>query len=383
MPMETKRQREPLWSRREWLAVVASGLPLACSEKQLPFAWTTSVAGGVSKLGGGPGWLHCLPSSSDWRFPLNMRGHGLAVDPRGQELVMVARRPGRSLWIRSVASGQVREVLAPANRHYLGHAVFDGDGRYLFVTENVFGPYDPLLPAEDLVREAVIGVYDREAGYARIREIPAHGVGSHELRWMPDGQTLVVANGGIYTHPELPRQAQNPDALAPSLVYVDAQSGELLERIKPGDPQLSFRHLAVSPDGIVVVAMQYQGDLKNTVPLILSHRRGQPAREWALPEELRRRMKQYTASVEIHAASRRVAVSAPKAGAVLLFDLDGQFLVAHELEDAAGLGVVEAGFVASSGTGWLELLRPQDLQRIAGRHFAGEAWDNHLIVWPS
>lgn len=381
MPMGTKRS---LWSRREWLALMAASIPVACSgEVRKPAAWITSVAGGISKLGGEPGWMHCQPSSSDWRFPFGRRGHGLAVDPRGQQLVMVARRPGRSLWIRSVAGGRVLEIEAPDNRHYLGHAVFDQEGRYLFVTENVFGAYDPLLPVQELVREAVIGVYDREAGYARVREIPAHGVGSHELRWMPDGTTLVVANGGIYTHPELPRQAQNPDALAPSLVYVDAPSGDLMERLEPRDPQLSLRHLAVHPDGTVVVAMQYQGPLEDSVPLMLSHRRGESLKEWALPEPLRRTMKQYTASVEIHASSRRVAVSAPKAGAVLLFDLDGRFLRAHDLEDAAGLGVNAQGFVVSSGTGWLELLDPQELQVRASRHFPGEAWDNHLVVWSS
>lgn len=378
--METSGQ-SALMSRRGLLGLSASLSLWGCfgADEQTP--WEISVLSGTARLGQGPHWIHS-DAPQDWSMPLPNRGHGVAVDPRGQHAVLVARRPGTWLWIRDVQQNKVQVVQAAANRHFLGHAVFDASGRYLYVTENVFGEYDPLLPITELMRDAVIGVYDRDQGYVRTHELSAHGVGSHELRWMPDKKTLVVANGGIYTHPQEEREMLNPDHLTPSLVYIDAQSGELKGKVEPADPKLSMRHLCVDPSGEVRVGLQYQGKLSAQVPLVLSHRMDQSIIYWEIPEEMRRRMKQYTASVEYHPAAQSTAVSAPKAGAVLLFDAQGRFLRAHELADAAGLGVSEQGFVASSGTGSLELLEPQGLKKLAGRRFEGEAWDNHLAVWP-
>lgn len=367
-------------SRREWLGAMMGLGVWGCTASDTAQAWNISVVGGASELGRGPKWIH-TDAPEDWSSPLAQRGHGVAVDPRQEQVVLVARRPGTQLWIREVKTGTTRTVEAPAWRHYLGHAVFDAQGRYLYVTENVFGEYDPALPVPQLMQDAVIGVYDRDQGYARVREIPAHGVGSHELRWMPDGQTLVIANGGIYTHPQEAREMLNPDHLAPSLVYVDAQTGVLQEKVEPQDPRLSVRHLCVNAAGRVTVGLQYQGAMADVVPLVLSHTRGQAPRYWEIPEAMRIRMKQYTASVETHPGAGTTAVSAPKAGAVLLFDPQGAFVRAHELPDAAGLGVAQDGFVASSGTGVLALLTAQNLTPIVQRTYEGHAWDNHLAVW--
>lgn len=368
------------WSRREWLLVCGAATSWGCAGDSGATPWETSVVSGASKLGQGPRWVHSN-SPTDWSASLPQRGHGLAVDPRRAHVVLVARRPGTFLWIRDVQRDEVQRVQCPQNRHYLGHAVFDAQGRYLYVTENVFGDYDPLAPVDTWMHESVIGVYDREQGYRRVREISAHGIGSHELRWMPDGRTLVVANGGIYTHPQEEREMLNPDALAPSLVYVDAQSGALLEKVLPADPKLSMRHLAVSPQGRVTVGLQYQGAKRDSVPLVVSHQRGQGLRTWEIPEPLRIRMTQYTASVETHPRFLTTTVSAPKAGALLLFDAQGHFVRAHELADAAGLGLHPDGFIASSGSGALELLSGDRLDRLSARRFSELAWDNHLAVW--
>lgn len=343
--------------------------------------WDISVVSGTFRLGQGTQWVHS-DAPQDWRISLPHRGHGVAIDPRGHHAVLVARRPGTWLWIRDVQQDKVQVVRAPANRHYLGHAVYDVSGRYLYVTENVFGEYDPLLPIAELMQESVIGVYDRDQGYLRTHELSAHGIGSHELRWMPDKRTLVVANGGIYTHPQEAREMLNPEHLAPSLTYVDALSGDLRDKVTPYDPKLSMRHLCVDSRGLVRVGLQYQGARTAQVPLVLSHQMGQPISYWDIPEGVRRRMLQYTASVEVHPVARTTAVSAPKAGAVLLFDDHGRFVRAHELPDAAGLGVHAQGFVASSGAGSLELLEPEYLEKVSGRRFSDESWDNHLAIWP-
>lgn len=78
---------------------------------------------------------------------------------------------------------------------------------------------------------------------------------------MADGSTLVIANGGIRTHPDLPRIKSNLANMRPSLAYVDVASGRLLQLQEP-EPQwhqLSIRHIDVSPDDRVAVAMQFEG----------------------------------------------------------------------------------------------------------------------------
>ena len=58
---------------------------------------------------------------------------------------------------------------------------------------------------------------DATDDYRQVGELPAHGVGPHEVVLMPDGKTLAVANGGIRTHPDRDRVPLNLDSMQPSL----------------------------------------------------------------------------------------------------------------------------------------------------------------------
>jgi hypothetical protein len=76
---------------------------------------------------------------------------------------------------------------AGPDRHFYGHAAFSRDGRVLFTSEN------------DIPRgRGVVAV--RDADDLRVlAEIPSFGVGPHELVALPDGHTLAIANGGLFT----------------------------------------------------------------------------------------------------------------------------------------------------------------------------------------
>ena len=80
-------------------------------------------------------------------------------------------------------------------------------------------------------------------------------------RLLSDGETLVVANGGLATHPDLNRAKRNLPTMAPSLCTIDRRDGALLQelRLDPALHQLSIRHLAVGPADTVALAMQYEG----------------------------------------------------------------------------------------------------------------------------
>ncbi len=310
-------------------------------------------------------------------LPLPGRGHSFAVRPGGREAVHFARRPGRFVLVVNLAQGTiVRGLETPPERHFYGHGVFSRDGRLLYATENDF-----------VGERGVIGVYDAARDYRRVGEIPSHGVGPHEIALLSDGETLVVANGGIATHPDLPRVKLNLPTMAPSLCHIDRRDGTLLResRLEPALHQLSIRHLAVSPDDTVAVAMQYEGPAHNLVPLVGVQRRGGGLRLLHAPRATLHAMKNYCGSVCFDASSHIIAVTAPRGGMVTLWDAGaGSYLSSADVADGCGVapGAGPGEFLASSGQGGVVVIDAQSgtTRPLAVGGLEGARWDNHLIA---
>ena len=191
-----------------------------------------------------------LPSGLPvFELPLPDRGHSFAVSPSGRTAVHFSRRPGVFALVIDLTHGAaVGTFSPPENRRFQGHGTFGPDGRFLYVSENDF----------EGVR-GVIGVYDAINDYTRAGEFPSYGIGPHEIVLLPDGTTLAIANGGIATHPDLPRIKLNVPEMTPLLAYVDRQTGALLTeyRMDATLHQLSIRHLTTNRNKMVAVAMQY------------------------------------------------------------------------------------------------------------------------------
>ena len=200
----------------------------------------------------------------------------------------------------------------------------------------------------------VIGIY-RTADWHREGEIPAHGIGCHEIGLHPDGQTLVVANGGILTHPEQPRKKLNLDTMSPRLTYIDRRSGKLMEQHSFGDHQLSIRHFDIGADGTVVLGMQYQGDKADIHPLVAIHRRGEPVQAMNAGEEQWLALSQYIASVALLSKQGIAATTSPRGHRVTFWDTDTRNPVASfTLQDVAGAAVTGPDRITvSTGTGEL------------------------------
>ncbi len=123
--------------------------------------------------------------------------------------------------------------------------------------------------------------------------------GPHQLLWMPDGETLVVANGGIRTESGQ-REELNLDAMQPSLVLMNT-AGERLSKEVLADSMNSIRHLAVASDGTVIAVQQYQGNLQQRIDLLAVKRPPQQALQvFPVAEQQRSKMQQYAASVAVH-----------------------------------------------------------------------------------
>jgi hypothetical protein len=154
-----------------------------------------------------------------------------------------------------------------ANRHFYGHAVIHKSGDWLYATEN-----DTTDPGR-----GVLGVYRFEGErLVHTGEISTHGIGPHQVSWMPDGETLVVANGGIRTEAES-RVEMNLDAMEPSLVLMQ-RDGTLLSKETLAQQMNSVRHLGIASDGTILAGQQFMGPSQERSELLAIKRPG--SRSW-------------------------------------------------------------------------------------------------------
>lgn len=274
---------------------------------------------------------------------LPARGHDVVADPANGRLVAFARRPGTFAVVTSPRGETVRTIVAAPGRHFYGHGVFSRDGRLLYATENDY----------DGVR-GVIGVYDTTAGYRRIGEIESGGVGPHEAALAPDGRTLVVANGGIETHPDYPRAKLNLGSMQPSITLIDTETGSILEtHVLPADRRrLSIRHLDMDENGHVWFGCQWQDTAMAAVQPVGVLRRGEPARLITLPDKAAFALRNYVSSVAASRAGDRIAVSSSVGHTVAILDAATGALVS--LEDhrtASGITAARDGLVVTTGDG--------------------------------
>lgn len=319
-----------------------------------------------------------------WSHAIDPRGHGGCFLRERNELTLVARRAGEEMWILDASTGELlHQVAATSGRHFFGHAVYDPSGEFLYATENDFDTAEiPDLGA----RDSVIGVYERARNFQRVGELPAHGIGAHELLLSADGQTLFVAIGGIYTHPSRERETLNPDALAPALHLVDRSSGELRDAYVPNDPQLSLRHMARSADDRVAFGMQYQGDNDTTAAVVGIYDRELGAIEVEAPRLGFAALKNYVGSVAVSdgadGEAGAFAATSPRGNRIEVWGMDGSYRGGDDANDVCGIAAHPSDdgfFLASTGTGDLLLVSAKHGRIEARVHNDDRQWDNHML----
>lgn len=301
-----------------------------------------------------------------FRIALPARGHAACAHPTIPEAVAFARRPGTYALVIDCVSGRVvTRMEAPAQRHFNGHGIYLGDGDTLCTPENDYAN-----------GRGVIGFWSRKAGYRRIGEILTGGVGPHDLKRLPDSDILIVANGGILTHPDSGREKLNLTEMRPNLTYLDPSDG-IIEQIELDKElhQNSIRHLDIHPDGTVAFAMQWQGDKSEAVPLLGLHLRGQPAKLLEAPLGLQMGLRGYAGSVSYNGAGDRLAITSPRGGQVHFY-ADGGFVGTWMRRDVCGLRALGEGFLASDGNGALHRINPDGGTPLT---VTPRAWDNHIV----
>ncbi|NSX55978.1 DUF1513 domain-containing protein [Parasulfitobacter algicola] len=309
-----------------------------------------------------------IDAALDVRFqiPLPTRGHAAAAHPSQPEAVAFARRPGTfAIIIDCITGVEKARIDSPMGRHFYGHGTFSSDGSLLFTTENDYE-----------AGRGLIGVWDAQNGFARIDEWDSGGVGPHDIKRLPGTDMLVVANGGIYTHPETGRTKLNIPTMAPNLAYIEDGTVAEIASLPADMHKNSIRHLAVGPEGQVAFGMQWQGD-GPVATLVGIHQMGQPVRLMTANANDLRAMQGYVGSIVLSSDGHTIAVTSPRGGFVQEYSVGvGALSKSSAIPDVCGAAVLGQSIFVSAGTGEIGPLNTggPTLQRQMNVQ-----WDNHLI----
>lgn len=294
------------------------------------------------------------------RVPLPARAHGMATSHATGMTVAFSRRPGTFFMAFDPTRRREPVVMhTPENRHFYGHGQFSPDGSILYASENDFDG-----------NRGVIGLYDARNGFARIGEYDAHGIGTHDMTVSDDGRLIVIANGGIETHPDFGRTKLNIDAMQPSLVLLDAATGRLIQKHAMPEKlrQLSTRHVDLGDDGRVWFACQYEGPRNDRPPLVGHFSRGEDVTFLDLPEETTIRLANYVGAIAVNRHEGLVGLTSPNGNAAVMLDAkSGRVVSETTMREAAGVAPAAKGIAVSSYDGFFGSVR------------SDVAWDQHIV----
>lgn len=312
-----------------------------------------------------------VAGNEQFRLALPEMPHSFALDPvNNNRVVALPGLPGTRAVVMDIASGrQLAQFKSRAGRHFNGHAVFSPDGRLLFTSENIIENAEGIIT----VRET--------KSFRFLRELSGHGIGPHEIRLLPDGKTLVVASGGIATHPDTGKHELNINRMRTALLFIDSETGKLLARRESPVDKLSIRHIDVGKDGTVLVACQYKG--RRHMPKMVGIQRGESEIEMLdIDRDSLWLMNNYTASALI-ANNNIAAVTCPRGNQLTFWDLKQKKLIKMvAINDVGAIEISADGgsFIASAGRGKLYRIDAKSLQVTSlDNVWKNVKWTNHMV----
>lgn len=282
------------------------------------------------------------------------RLHGFFSSPQRGDIAVPARRPGTTCFIFR-SGGQLLDIQAPAHRHFYGHGIYANDGRHLYLTENDYEQ-----------ARGVIGIYDGHRDYQRIGEMESGGIGPHEILPYPGSPYLIVANGGIQTHPRTGRAKLNLDTMSANLVLLDPHTGRLIEKAELPDElaTLSIRHLTTTRAGDIYFGMQDQFPNLGAPPLIGHWRPGYDVKFLTPPAKGWDGFNGYIGSLKTDRSETLLAATSPRGGTVGVWALAGAAIPPDilALHDVCGVERTNQAkqFVLTSGSGQTNIIEVSD-----------------------
>lgn len=359
-----------MWQRRAFLKAAGAGFVASLVPRRAEALERAELvfASSIQKKAGG--YAAALVSEAGTLIStvdLPERGHDLTFSPVTGQGVVFARQPGTFAVIFDPAGAVAPQTITSVEgRHFFGHGAFSPDGKLLYATENDFEN-----------ARGVIGVYDVAGGFRRIGEFDTYGTGPHEMLLMPDGETFVIANGGIETHPDYGRAELNLETMDPSVAFVERKTGDLigLLRLDAGLHQLSIRHMAFDAQGRVWFGCQFRGDAGDRPQLVGYATRDGEIRLIELPFDALGDLRNYVGSLAASSDGTVIGVSSPEGNTILAIDpVTGSVIEALSMRNGCGIAGDSVGLLASSGDGELGGLAGSTTKRVG----FDLLFDNHL-----
>ncbi len=276
--------------------------------------------------------------------PTPFRLHDIVRHPNRAEYCVPARRAGTHFIVLRDGKRPL-EINAPKGRHFYGHGVYNASGTRLFLTENDYE-----------AQRGAVAVYDAENAYKRVSNFDSGGIGPHQLVLEPAGQHLVVANGGILTHPASGRAKLNLDTMVPNLSLINLSTQRVVEKAElANDLQaLSIRHMTQTAEGTVYFGVQDQFPGLDDYPLVGQWKPGKPLRFLQSPTTGWHAFNGYIGSLTLDRTQQIVGVTSPKNGIAGFWDIrNGRMLAELRQADICGIApTLQANhFMISSGEG--------------------------------
>lgn len=312
-------------------------------------------------------------------FEVSSRFHDITAND--DYAVFIARRPGAVIKIMCLDTQSIIMTLRPGkNRHFFGHAIFSSDNRKLYATESIYA-------ADNLSAKGIIGVYDVQQAFRKIKEIDLDSFGPHQLTLVSGRQIIAVAIGGIHTHPRQKRKKLNKDSFESSLIYIDENNFSIINKIPCEIPQLSLRHLCVDNRGkhsSIIISGQYEG-YDTAPPLLYEHDVFQGKKLMPFESELPiwSMHEGYIGSVAIDHIGQKILASSSRGDLISVWDLTSrQLLKTIYLKDVSGVSFSKhfTQFVISNGLGEMYRLDPKKYELSLLQRKAHLQWDNHLMT---
>ena len=316
----------------------------------------------------GAGMLNAsLQHSTD----LVTRGHHIEII-NDNEAWLFARRPSSYMLRVDWRTGRVlTRYIYDSTRTGFGHGIMSSDGLLLTTDQRL---------DDDA---GLLTIRDGRTGEIK-QEFLSGGIGPHELLMMPDGIHVAIANGGVLTRPDSGRAKLNLAQMQPSLTILNRYTGGITHQAQLDDARLSIRHLAHLPNHAIGIALQYeQGEGKAAEPVAAIWQPEAGIKLLEAQAEPFNRAQGYAASAASDGLSY-FAVSCPKANAVMIWTVKGQWLRTLNVPLAYGLAVMSQVncLAVSSENGGIYYFDTQTWQEKTTQNQTFDVqWDNHLVAY--
>ena len=186
-------------SRRAFIASSLAMMSYSTWASAVPVAAENTVFFSAFSKGSQAHYLGAFDAKGGllWSMALPDRAHAPVVHPTHTVVGAVARRPGFYMdFFNPLTGAKVQRIEPTSEHHFYGHAVFTDDGKRLITQENHY----PTGAGKIVIRSWPDGQI--------VQAFSSGGIGPHESVLL-NKNTLVIANGGLKTHPDNDREILN------------------------------------------------------------------------------------------------------------------------------------------------------------------------------